>query len=644
MSLNRSRSLAGFSKAPRNRRARAKGKSLFVSVSLRIEQLEDRCLLSSSSWTEAVVPVPFGIGTMMLLPDGSVMAQQAGESNAWYRLTPDSSGSYATGSWTQAGSMNFSRLYFGSNVLPNDKLFLVGGEYSNATTTTGGSLTNTAEMYDMATNTWSNIASVPSSLVGTWSWSEDGQSSSGTPFGDDPSVVLPDGKILAGFIFSGKTLIYDPAANTWSLGPTKLRNDRSDEETWVKLPNGNILSYDVFTSSPSAQMFVPAANPTAGNEGQWVDAGTPPVSLTSSAVEFELGPASLLPDGDVFFEGATGHTALYHYQTNTWTQGPDILSPTGALMGADDAPAAVLPNGNVLFTADSVSIDTYSPPTAIFDYDPGTNTITQVAGLADMILSAQGSYVDRMLVLPNGQVAFTVGDYLRGAVNGVSFPSALFFFTPSGAPASTWRPSVGNIVSHGGGSFTLTGVQLNGISEGASYGDDAEMSENYPIVQFRSLTGNVYYATSSNWTSEGVQTGSQTVSTNFQLPAGFVAGTYYVTVSAAGISSVPRLLYVGASDVPPAGTPAAPLGAPVGSGTSMGAGLTSAMSPGNIPEKDDAESTGVELDANNTAAAAAAAQQFANPANMGMSYNSGIAATDAVFSNYSLYQYVAAGR
>ncbi|MGH7139023.1 MAG: kelch repeat-containing protein, partial [Pirellulales bacterium] len=324
---------------------------------------------------------------MMLLPDGSVMAQQAGITNHWYRLTPDASGSYATGTWTQAASMNYSRLYFTSDILSNDELLVIGGEYSNATTTTNGSLTNTAEMYDMATNAWTNLASVPTSLVGSFTWNPG--SDSGTPFGDDPSMVLPDGKILCGFIFNAKTLIYDPVANVWSLGPNKLHSDQSDEENWVKLPNGNILSYDVYTTSPSAQMFVPDPNPAIDHtEGQWVDAGTPPIALASSS-SHELGPGSLLPDGDVFYEGATGHTALYHYQTNTWTQDPDILSSSGSLMGADDAPAAVLPNGNVLFTADSVSKGAYQPPTAIFDYDPVANTITQVADLPDMTLSGE---------------------------------------------------------------------------------------------------------------------------------------------------------------------------------------------------------------------------------------------------------------
>ena len=31
--------------------------------------------------------------------------------------------------------------------------------------------------------------------------------------------------------------------------------------------------------------------------------------------------------------------------------------------------------------------------------------------------------------------------------------------------------------------YTLRGTQLNGLNEGASYGDDAQMASNYPLVQ-----------------------------------------------------------------------------------------------------------------------------------------------------------------
>src|SRR5262249_41983907 len=64
---------------------------------------------------------PSGIGRMMLLRDGTVMAQGAGVTNPWYKWTPDSTGSYVNGTWTQLASMHFSRLYFGSNVLEDGR-------------------------------------------------------------------------------------------------------------------------------------------------------------------------------------------------------------------------------------------------------------------------------------------------------------------------------------------------------------------------------------------------------------------------------------------------------------------------------------------------------------------------------------------
>jgi hypothetical protein len=85
----------------------------------------------------------------------------------------------------------------------------------------------------------------------------------------------------------------------------------------------------------------------------------------------------------------------------------------------------------------------------------------------------------------------------------------------------------------------LTGTQLTGISEGAAYGDDAEMSTNYPIVQLVSGSGQVYYARTYNWSSTGVATGSTVESTSFTLPSGLPNGTYSLYAIANGIASTP---------------------------------------------------------------------------------------------------------
>ena len=49
-----------------------------------------------------------------------------------------------------------------------------------------------------------------------------------------------------------------------------------------------------------------------------------------------------------FVGGGTSNTALYNPTTNTWSSGPAIPSP----YTADDAPAAVLPDGDLIFAAD----------------------------------------------------------------------------------------------------------------------------------------------------------------------------------------------------------------------------------------------------------------------------------------------------
>jgi hypothetical protein len=477
---------------------------------LYLEKLEDR-VVPAGTWTKLsnLAPSPDGIGTMMLLSDGTVMGEGGGVDKTWYKLTPDSTGSYVSGTWATRASMSVQRLYFGSNVLPDGRVFVVGGEYSS-----DGGFSRTGEIYNPVTNSWSNIANFPQSA-----------------FGDDPTEVLtPGGDILGGYVSGPQTYIYHTSTNTWTQTGTKLRNDQSDEEAWVKLPDGSILSYDVFSSSATlshAQRYVPST-------GTWVDAGNVPVYLTGSNVGFELGPNFLLPDGRVFQLGANNHTAFYTPSTNTWVAGPDIPNN----LGADDAPGAVLTNGKILFAADR---PLFNGPTSIFEFDPTTNTYTNVTPASSIISMTGPSYICRMLALPNGQVLLTN-----------SGPQQLLaVYTPDGTINSAWKPTISSVTDNGDGSFTLTGTQLNGISEGANYGDDAEMSSNYPLVRLVDSTGHVFYARTFNWDNTGVATGSTVETVKFVVPTGVDVNTATITVVANGIASDGFVLTLGVTDVTP---------------------------------------------------------------------------------------------
>ena len=130
-----------------------------------------------------------------------------------------------------------------------------------------------AQIYNPVANSWSSIPNFPQSQ-----------------FGDDPLMLLPNGSVLVGYPERPPTTyIYIPTSNTWSQAATKLDNDASDEEAWVKLPDNSILSYDVFDNG-QAQCYIPSQN-------QWVETGSVPVSLSSSMCRVRSsGLAFLLPD------------------------------------------------------------------------------------------------------------------------------------------------------------------------------------------------------------------------------------------------------------------------------------------------------------------------------------------------------------
>jgi hypothetical protein len=487
-----------------------------------VEPLEERAV-PAGTWTTLTNSFPGnGSGLMMLLSDGTVMVLggQAGLGNAsssWYRLTPDSTGSYINGTWSQLASMHTARLYFTSDVLPDGRVFAQGGEYSGPMT--AQDWINTGEIYDPVANTWTNISNFPHDL-----------------FGDDPSEVLPNGQVLAGYLIGPQTYLYDPSRNLWSPTGFKLRNDPSDEETWVKLPDDSILSYDIYASIRDnrfeAQRFIPSTD-------KWVDASTldpsnPPGLLSTPDVGYELGPALLLPNGNAVFFGAQGNTAIYSPVTDTWTAGP--TEPTGinargqtVQLVAADAPGAMMPNGDVLLglspegTLDNTGTYTFPPPTWIYEFNPVTNTFTDVTP-SNVNLKIASNFTT-LLVLPTGQVLLS------------STSGKLDVFTPDGSPNPAWQPTIRNITDNGNNVFTLTGTQLNGISEGASYGDDNEMASNYPIIRLTDANGNVSFARTFNWSSTGVATGSTPESVQFTLPAADAPGPYLVFVIANGIAS-----------------------------------------------------------------------------------------------------------
>jgi hypothetical protein len=187
--------------------------------------------------------------------------------------------------------------------------------------------------------------------------------------------------------------------------------------------------------------------------------------------------------------------------------------------------------GNILCSVSPIptSGDHFPPPTSFYEYDSAANSFTSVSGPTGP--TEPGScYGTIMLDLPDGSVLFS------------HFSAQLYVYQPTGSPLAAGKPTISSLTQNGDGSYHLVGTLFNGISEGASYGDDFQMNSNYPLVRLSDGGGNVYYARTYNWSSTGVQTGAAPVTTEFVLPAALPPGQYSLVVVANGIPSDPTPL------------------------------------------------------------------------------------------------------
>jgi len=468
----------------------------------------------AQTWTRTVRNPPAAVNLMLLLSDGTVMAANNNGStfgSVWYRLTPDIHGSYVNGTWTTLASMHATRLYYSSVVLRDGRVFVAGGEYG-----TGGAR---AEIYDPVANTWTELT-IPTTILNPAANSP--VTGGLQKFSDSNCEILANGNVMimpVAPLASGVPVIYNPVTNAWSAGPRLFRGVYQDEASWVKLPDNSILTIDPFGTN--SERYIPSTN-------TWVNDGVVPVSLYDSFGS-ELGAAFMLPNGKAFYLGATGHTALYTpsgtTSPGTWAAGPDIPG----VQGTPDAPAAMLVTGNVLCAVSPVpTMATHFPsPTSFYEYDPFANSFTAVSaptGATDN----RPTYQEAMLDLPDGTVLYS------------HFSTGVYVYQPSGAPLAAGKPTITGITPNGDGSYHLTGLGLNGISEGANYGDDLQMNSNYPLVRLSS-GANVYYARTYNWSSTGVMTGSLVVTTEFRPPASLPSGSYSLVAVANGIASDPVL-------------------------------------------------------------------------------------------------------
>ena len=517
------------------------------------------------TWTTFNVPntssgSAFTADIMLLLTDGSVLIHNGyappttpiDNANTWLRLTPDAHGHYETGSWSGDLDMKYGRQWFASGVLGDGRVYCIGGEYCSDPSDSSDA--RSGETFDPRTNLWSPIAK-PSSFDFVR--------------GDCNGAILPDGRVLLGGAstnpspsnWSKRTAIWDPHSDTWTEAGLKHgtltttdKKDPFEEEGWALLADGSVLAPAV-RDTPKAQRYIPSLD-------AWVHAAPAPVKLAldklSGTGVYEVGATLQMPDGRAIAIGGTGNTSIFTpgpgtLDVGSWVQGPTFPADTsaGALwptLTALDSPACVLPSGRVVFMGGTTAPEGggyFSQNPVLLEYDPasGAGTVPQL-DLQPALPAGNYTWQSAFLLLPTGQ--------LLCSAQG----NTLFLYTPdpaAGLPKDSWRPGHIHIpdTMEPGHSYKLRGTQLNGLTQAVSYGDDAGMATNYPIVRLhRHYTGEVVYLRSHKFSTMGIHPGHDphhdAHTCTIDIPAGLAHGPWELRVIANGIPSEPVPIEIGA--------------------------------------------------------------------------------------------------
>jgi uncharacterized protein (TIGR03437 family) len=470
-----------------------------------------------------------------------------------------------TGNWSAAGNLNVARQSPRATLLADGRVLVTGGLVVVGNTAV---FSNTAEVYDPATNAWTPTAPMNSARV------------------LHTVTLLPNGKVLAaggsaaGFntILQRTAELFDPATNAWTL-TGELTTPRMTHTTTL-LANGKTLLTGGATANGAniinnAELYDPAT-------GQWTATG----GMSTPRV---LHTLTLLPNGKVLASGgASANTGglsksaeLYDPATGSWTSTAELSA------ARQNHRATLLSNGKVLAIAGSgagqltsaelfdsgeavattVSAASYQTPIAakeiVAAFGQNFSTVTAVASsiplptsLAGVTVRVRGqNEVERIAPLffvSPGQVNYQVpdgtapgtafvtitasdGSAITGIIQVISAAPAIFTLNASGtgpaaavdaftgvaAPFNATRSSgEPNIISVFG---TGVGADVTDVDGNVNPSVQATMDGNPITVQYAGR-------------APGFVGLNQL---NLIFPAGVVPGTHTLVISRNGVASNP---------------------------------------------------------------------------------------------------------
>lgn len=263
------------------------------------------------------------------------------------------------GAWTAVPTIPTPRHYATLTRMPDGRQLLAGGFAA-------GGPTGAADIYNLATNTWSSAAPMLHARS------------------DPMAVVLGDGRILvfggedAGRVAFANAELYDPTANTWTA--TGSLNQARVRPTAHVLSNGKVLVTGGYRSMPSTT-FLDTAEVYDPATGLWTQLPTP-LSTTRAQHTAQLlpGGSELLILGGVNSSGFV--TTAERYVVDGSATAPVAYGASGNVHVS-----VRLDDGSVLVMSDgSTTARRFDPATSTW----ATSTMSATRALPTMTLLADG--------------------------------------------------------------------------------------------------------------------------------------------------------------------------------------------------------------------------------------------------------------
>lgn len=267
--------------------------------------------------------------TATLLQDGNVLVVGGGSNS----LVIAGAELYqpATKVWSSGGTLSQRRIGHTATLLPNGKVLVVGG-----TTEFALSWTSSAEIYDPATKTWAIAAHMNRPRTNhTATLLPNGKVmvAGGTSFRGQEFLV----DVL------NTVEIYDPATNAWTDGGTLVK-ERTGHSA-VMLANGKVLlvggaNNDVELYNPTTQSSIatssPATQEIGANKGSATLLANGKVLYVMTETSSFAGAALFNPDTETWSPAGTLSKAHQRHSATLLSNGSVLVSGGGTSLGATD--------------------------------------------------------------------------------------------------------------------------------------------------------------------------------------------------------------------------------------------------------------------------------------------------------------------